>query len=326
MKRFRKTFCFLCCLAMLIGFSTVRAYASDTVIIVPSSEPVIIIEDGSAAEDAEAPLRVYEAQPGWSQNTLASDSLGSIISGSEAAEAPVFGSSIRRCEISSVVFTNSVRDMPDDAWDVSATYDRSVMAWATPDGNRLYELTIAAEGGVKAPQDCSDLFFGYTKLRSIRFGDAFHTDDVTNMDHMFSYCLSLDRLNLSSFNTSKVTNMSYMFAGCGTSSLDVSSFQTSQVRDMSLMFAVSGLLSLDLSSFDTANVTSMYGMFDSCNKLAELNVSSFNTANVTDMSWMFNGCTALRDLDLSSFNTAKVTSYNNFMPDELNPNWRSLFE
>ena len=326
MKRFQKLFCFLCCLMLLSSVGAVAAYASDTVIVVPSSEPVIIIDDGTVSEEGESPLRVYEAQPGWAQNKMMADRLGSITSGSEAAEAPVFGGDIRRCEISSVVFSDSVAGMPEDAWDVSAAHDRSVMAWAMPDGDKLYELNIAAEGGVRAPEDCSDLFFGYTKLRSIRFGSAFHTDYVMDMGHMFSYCLSLSRLDLGWFNTANVTDMSYMFAGCGTSALDVSSFKTSQVRDMSLMFAVSGLRVLDLSSFDTANVTTMYGMFDSCDKLSELNVKSFNTGNVTDMSWMFNGCTALQELDVSSFDTSKVISYTNFMPDELNPSWRNMFE
>ena len=34
------------------------------------------------------------------------------------------------------------------------------------------------------------------------------------MNDMFSYCSSLEELNLSNFNTNNVTNMSEMFTGC----------------------------------------------------------------------------------------------------------------
>ena len=43
-------------------------------------------------------------------------------------------------------------------------------------------------------------------------------------------------------------------------------------------------------------------------------------------SYMFYGCTGLRSLDVSNFDTSSVTEYDYFMPDSLNPNWRSMFE
>ena len=42
----------------------------------------------------------------------------------------------------------------------------------------------------------------------------FHTQNVTNMDGMFSGCSSLTNIDLSNFNTQNVTNMHEMFFRC----------------------------------------------------------------------------------------------------------------
>ena len=136
-----------------------------------------------------------------------------------------------------------------------------------------------------------------------------NTENVTNMNSMFSDCRSLVSLDLSGFDTKNVTNMGYMFFSCsGLTSLDLSVFNTNNAKNMSLMFyKCSGLTSLDLSSFDTRNVTDMSSMFGSCSGLTSLDLSSFDTRNVTDMSSMFGSCSGLTSLDLSSFDTKNVT-------------------
>jgi surface protein len=49
---------------------------------------------------------------------------------------------------------------------------------------------------------------------------------------MFSGCISLENINLSSFNTSKVTNMGAMFMRCSSlESLDLSSFDTRAILE-----------------------------------------------------------------------------------------------
>ena len=40
------------------------------------------------------------------------------------------------------------------------------------------------------------------------------TNNVTNMESMFSECSSLKELNLNNFNTNNVTDMRYMFSKC----------------------------------------------------------------------------------------------------------------
>ena len=144
-----------------------------------------------------------------------------------------------------------------------------------------------------------------------------NTENVTQMDNMFSNCESLTSLDLSSFDTGNVMQMQYMFCFCKSlTSLDLSSFDTGYVTQMDNMFyGCESLPSLDLSSFDTRNVTNMENMFSDCKSLTSLDLSSFGTGNVTNMENMFSDCKSLTSLDLSSFDTRNVTIMNYMFSD-----------
>lgn len=194
----------------------------------------------------------------------------------------VFGNyNLKRNEIVSITFLDTLADTPDSAWDVSLQKDCSVLAWVK--GVRgAYALFIAGEGGVRSCPDCSNLFAGFTEVRQISFNRNFDTSQATDMRHMFSLCSKLTDLDLSGFDTSNVTNMTGMFFDC------------------------SSLTALDVSGFDTSNVTGMYGMFYICSSLTALDLSGFDTSNVTDMGWMFCQCSNLKTLKLSNFDLSHV--------------------
>ena len=157
-----------------------------------------------------------------------------------------------------------------------------------------------------------DYMFSYCKELTSLDLSSFNTANVTNMNYMFWGCYNLEHLNLKNFNTSKVTSMRAMFYFClKLTSLDLKSFDTSKVSNMMNMFGnCSALESLDISNFDTGKVSFMDGMFYGCRKLTVLDVSHFNTVNVLDMPQMFAGCQEVTTLDLSRFNTAKVRTMN----------------
>ena len=281
--------------------------------------------------------RAVSASAGQKPNRLRADPIRipdqTTFSSDDAVAYPVFGSTLRRDQIASVTFLDTLADAPQDAWDVSADNSSTVQAWAVPDGE-LYDLYLAADGEIKAPESCKDLFAGYCNMRRIRFGDCFDTFRVRNMGSMFYSCSSLTALDLKSFNTSCVQNMGWMFSNCsslmaldlscfntscvqkmswmfsGCSSLtklDLSNFDTSSVQDMRCMFSdCSSLTKLDLSSFDTSRVQNMHGMFFCCYSLTKLDLSSFDTSSALIMGWMFFLCSSLTTLDLSSFDTARV--------------------
>ena len=153
------------------------------------------------------------------------------------------------------------------------------------------------------------LFFYCSSLESLDLS-SFNTIKVKSMNNLFNGCSSLNSLNLSSFNTSNVVNMERMFCACmNLKSIDLSKFNTEKVEKMNdMFFDCRSLIELDLSSFNTSNVKHMEYMFMGCHSLKNINLSSFNTINVVDMSCMFGGCNLLQSVDLSSFNTINVTN------------------
>lgn len=220
---------------------------------------------------------------------------------------PVLGSEYARSEIRSIRFADSLADAGEDAWDVSEAGDGSVLAW-TEKAGELRDLTIAGEGGVRAPENCADLFFDYENLSSVQFNGCFDTSGATDMSGMFKYCWSLEEADLQGINTANVTNMAEMFSCCASLwELDLTGFDTAKVTDMSWMFESCNCLEeLDLSGFDTANVENMDHMFDWCGGLLELDLSAFRTPKLASMDQMFQGCGGLTELDLSGFDTSKV--------------------
>ena len=268
------------------------------------------------------------SKPGFVLSTtgsLAKENLGLIED--SLGNTSAFGTPICRNSVTQITFLSDLSAAPADAWDVSEGYDGTVLAWATGKGGK-YSMTIASDGGVYAPADSTTLFGGFQNLTAINWNDAFHTDNVENMEGMFYACKKLKKLDLSFFDTTDVTDMSHMFKHCyALEKLEIGSFDTSNVRDMSEMFAMgahahfevmddgtkvlrddsySNLKTLDVSHFNTAAVENMEAMFNWCTALEELDVGNFITANVSNMAQMFSNCLKIKELDISGFDTSNV--------------------
>lgn len=220
----------------------------------------------------------------------------------------VFGSTISRECIDSIQFLNSLADAPKDAWDVSEAEDGSVLAWVTPTSEYRYDLFIAGEGGVWAPEDCTYLFAEYRWMESLDFNNAFFVENCKTMQGMFYHDQYLTELDFHDWDTSSVENMREMFCFCSSlEQLDLSRFHTSSVTNMRDMFMrCESMKELDLSSFDTSSVTDMSGMFFQSWYLEKLNLSSFDTSKVANIGGMFFGCESLKKLDISSFDTSSA--------------------
>ncbi|MCD7802354.1 MAG: BspA family leucine-rich repeat surface protein [Clostridiales bacterium] len=188
-------------------------------------------------------------------------------------------------DVASVIFMDTLEGAPEDAADLSATGDGSVLCWT--DGNVQY---IAGEGGVVAGSSCKNLFRGYKNLTSIYFKGYFDTSNVTDMSNMFCSCTSLTSLNisgdLSDWDTSSVTDMSGMFRGCYS------------------------LTSLNLSGWNTSNVTNMVELFANCYVLTTLDLSGWDTSSVTDMCYMFSFCSSLTNFNPDWLDTSNADTRN----------------
>ena len=81
----------------------------------------------------------------------------------------VLGSDLIRTEVASVTFLGTLENKAAESWDVSQGQNGSVWAWTVPNGNR-FDLYIAAERGIFAPENFGGFFEGYENLESIDFG------------------------------------------------------------------------------------------------------------------------------------------------------------
>lgn len=250
-------------------------------------------------------------------------------------------SGIRRFQIVSVSFVNTLKDAPTNSYDISLTGDRTVCIWFEGAGKTLshngkdynaYNAYIGANGTIYAAKSISGLFRGYIYCERIKFNgcffntsmasdmsyiffecfslyaldvSGFDTQNAVNTSYMFSRCSKLTTLDVRGFNTKNVKNMSSMFAGCSSlTRLDVREFDTRNTTNMSSIFSgCSSLTTLDISRFDIRNVFSTHAMFSNCSKLTALDVSKFDTKNVSNMQSMFSGCSSLAALDVSGFDT-----------------------
>lgn len=220
----------------------------------------------------------------------------------------VFGSSYNRNQIQTAIFVdNFPGTMPENAWDVSAAGDGSVIAWVEPSGEK-YTLFLAGDGGINGTRACHMLFMNYDNLERVSFNGCFHTEETEDMRYMFHQCKALQQVDIQSLDTARVTNMYSMFSSCESlTALDLSGFDTANVTDMTnLFYQCSSLKNLNVSSFDTGNVTSMRSMFAECAVIETLDLSTFHTGKVEDMNSMFLNCKKLSELDISWFSTAKV--------------------
>ena len=216
---------------------------------------------------------------------------------------------IKREEIRNIAFLDNIGRGMDNAWDVSAAGNRSVLAWVEQEDT----LYIAGKGGVKANKNCAGMFQNCENLRAIRFGENFDTSDAEDMKAMFYNCRNLTKLDITDFNTSNVTNMRNMFWNCKSlERLELAGFDTSQVVEMYGMFEnCAALEELDVSGFDTSNVENIAYMFNGCRNLTDLNVKGFNLSKVKDMAYMFYNCEKLEKLYLTGFGVYRGTNKKN---------------
>ena len=126
-----------------------------------------------------------------------------------------------------------------------------------------------------------------------KFGD---TANMTDMNHMFSYCPNLT--TIPQFDTSNVNSMIYMFYSCSNLTT-IPQFDTSKVTDMNHMFSRCSNLTT-IRQFDTSKVTDMNHMFSYCPNLTT--IPQFDTSNVNSMIYMFYDCSSLEAIHMININ------------------------
>ena len=142
---------------------------------------------------------------------------------------------------------------------------------------------------------------------------------LTTLATTWSYCYSLQSLDLSGWDTSgwAVTSMATTWYSCySLQSLDLSGWDTRgwAVTSMATTwYNCFSLQSLDLSGWDTSGwaVTSMASTWSYCYSLQSLDLSGWDTSGFTAADWnrTFYLTRSLKLLDLSMFDLSKITQW-----------------
>ena len=120
-------------------------------------------------------------------------------------------------------------------------------------------------------------------------------------------------IDLSHFDMSLVTNMNNLFSNCVSLKKIYLPEKEIKLKDqmIQIFYECNSLESIDLSYFDTSTVTDMSKLFYNCNSIKNLDLSSFNTNSAINMSEMFYGCTSLNILEITNFNMEKLKENKN---------------
>ena len=215
-----------------------------------TTAPTVPPETTVPVETTEATTAPTEP-PAWMDNVLMAQTDGA----KATSNSPAFGTPITRGSVQTITFLDTLKNAPQaNIWDVSAKKDGTVMAWVHQSGSK-YDMYIAAEGGINA-KNCANLFLFFSSLKSIDFGDAFHTDKTTSMQGMFWNCQALSKIDVSSFRTGSVVNMAAMFLNCeALKELDLTSFDMSRVYNVQEMIRnTPGIKKVQFSNWDGSGV------------------------------------------------------------------------
>jgi len=277
--------------------------APTTEATLPTTEATEPPTEPSQPPTMEATAPPTEAPEPWEANVMAAD--------------PFAIMGLSREGITGVEFRSDTTTKVKRTYDVSLEGDGSVIGWVE-NGS----VILAAEGGINGRESCAGLFADCIRLKTVKFGRNFHTEQTTDMSYMFRHCLWLESVDTRNLDTSSVTTMKGMFdmlhKADGSEihtfegnryllALDMSTWDVRNVKDMSYMFYHCDLLQVvNCYDWDTSSVTDMSYMFYWCTDLYSVDVSNWDMGNVKDTSWMFYQCYSLWNLNVGRWNVGKV--------------------
>ena len=115
-------------------------------------------------------------------------------------------------------------------------------------GCRYLEYINISNFDLKNVINTASMFEGCLRLIEIYFNNDTLTENLLDMNSMFSGCESLKYINTKIFKVDKVTNLSYTFDGCEElQELNLSNFEAKSVLDLrSAFYYCSKLTIIDL--------------------------------------------------------------------------------
>ena len=280
-------------------------YASEAISVPITSSNIGTKTDGSGSGGNANIEYVVELLSGSEINTL-------FTSNFKTATSFAYVDEIAPSSAITISKTGTTTDSTDNTKTISYI---EAKAWVSVSNRKIYVNATGYDGTnskIKLPTDCSGMFSGMTKLKTVDLS-GFDSSKVVKMSNLFKGCSALTSVIFgNTFDVKEVTHMNSMFENTAIESIDLSKFvfdtSGSVLKDISSMFAGTALVTLDLSVFDTQLVENMASLLDGCTELETVSLGNkFVTTHVEDMSAMFRDCVLLEDLDVSTFATGNVS-------------------
>jgi len=174
--------------------------------------------------------------------------------------------------------------------------DYKIFAWR--DGETVVWWSDAQ--AVFFPDDCKNMFKGYTRLYSFDF-TGFDTGKITDMTEMFSGCTNLKTVDMSTCDVSSVTNVFKMFYNA--KALEKVDFGEEicfdSCRSFNCMFEGCKAIDQDFGEIRASeNLQGMSWMFKECDSLKKVDLSALGADNIVEIGEAFYGCDNLTEVDL----------------------------
>ena len=150
-------------------------------------------------------------------------------------------------------------------------------------------------------KDISGMFSNIALLSNSNFKSIsnWNIKNMINLNCLFSYCDSLEKIVHLNWNISNVFDISNLFANCTKlTSISELNLSSSSVTKMSGMFKNCPLLSdiSGITKIESINLKYINSMFEGCENLSNLPNLEWNTINIIDMSCLFNNCQKLNSI------------------------------
>ena len=165
--------------------------------------------------------------------------------------------------------------------------------------NQLENLETIVTGTGWQFDECESFEATFERCKALRTFDASNmttSSKLKVMNHVFSECSSLTRLDLSGWNVSGVTTMYRGFNKCTSlATLDVSTWNTPSVTNLAEAFnECTALQTIDMRTWDMSSVTDAYSLFRNDSSLTKIRMGSgWHFDNCERMYNAFYNCTSL---------------------------------
>jgi surface protein len=177
------------------------------------------------------------------------------------------------------------------------------------------------------------MFHNCSSLTSIILPNGYYISKLKYTNNMFSNCVNLSYVDLTTLDFSLIENTESMFEGCsslvqfhssfyklgyeifGNGKIEIRIPRTfyyyiNRVKYMKNMFKdCISLTQIDISNWNLTNVVSISEMLRNCFSLRQLKLGEFYFYNAISMNYLFSNCNNLENINLTAFkNTNYITS------------------